>query len=369
MHRARPDHPIGPPLLVPGSVVGALAATAAENVHLLRARLTDADAWQRDPDVLVAPAALHATDGDGRLHCYGVDPEEPGRVRRVAVRRTPPLDAVLGLLAASPRTLADLESAFAGSAGATALRGFLGHLVRLGVLQPCLPPRRRTGGWIPARDVRRPGVVAQPAGTGRAHDWFTDSYRTVDATVPAAAADRVRRALAVAARVDGLRTADLAAGAAGAPRPSALVDAVGVEPRPLGALLLDLLHTDTDADADADTDSGPAAVPIRRYEGWHPAHDPRSGYARLLARLGRLVGDGTPESVDIGHALLDSVGAPPADEILPAWPLDCLLRPLPGPTGPVALHENPTPPQLKEPPLAQAIPPHHRPPRPPGARH
>ncbi|MEU5159484.1 lantibiotic dehydratase [Streptomyces sp. NPDC020875] len=326
-------------LLPPGAVVGALAATTAENVHLLRSRLTDADAWQRDPEVLVAPAALHTTDAEGRLQCYGADPDDPGRVRRVAVRRTPPLNAVLGLLATGPRTLAELENAIAGPGGSPALRGFVAHLVRLGVLQPCLPPRRITGGWIAARDVRRPGTLPHPAGTGRPHDWFTDSYRTVDATVPATAADRVRHGLLVAVRVDALRRADLAAGPAATPPYGHVLDAIGTEPRPVDALLLELLA------ADAAT---PSAVPVRRYEGWHPAYDPGSGYARLLARIdhhrdtGSDGGAGLSDPVDafdIDHALLDALGAPPADEVLPAWPLDCLLRPLPGPSGPVAVLE------------------------------
>ncbi|MEU3602330.1 lantibiotic dehydratase [Streptomyces sp. NPDC006798] len=332
-------------LLPPGAVVGALAATTAENVHLLRSRLTDADAWQRDPDVLVAPAALYTTDAEGRLQCYGADPDDPGRVRRVAVRRTPPLNAVLGILATGPRTLAELENAIAGPGGSPALRGFVGHLVRLGVLQPCLPPRRITGGWIAARDVRRPGALPYPAGTGRPHDWFTDSYRTVDATVPAAAADRVRHGLVVAARVDALRKADLAAGPATAPPYGHVLDAVGTAPRPADALLLELLAADA---------AEPAAVPVRRYEGWHPAHDPGSGYARLLARIDHHRDTGpdggtdlsdlsdlsdTFDTFDIDHALLDALGAPPADQVLPAWPLDCLLRPLPGPAGPVAVLE------------------------------
>ncbi|MFJ8233567.1 lantibiotic dehydratase [Streptomyces sp. NPDC094448] len=315
-------------LLPPGAAVGALAATAAENVHLLRTRLTAADPWQTDPATPFAPAALHVTDPEGRLRCYGVDPADPARTRQVAVRRTPVLDTILGLLAAGPRTLPDLERAVAGPAGAPALHRLLDHLVRLGVLQPCAAPRRRTGSWVPARDLRRPGTLPHPARTGRTDDWFVDSYRTLDATVPEAAADRVRHALGVAARVDRLRRADLAAAPGHGAAARAAADAIGEEPRPLGALLADLLGSDG---------SPPAALTtLYRYTGWHPAHDPASGYARLLAHLDRHRDDTT---VDIGHTLLDTLGAPPAADSLPPWPLDCLLRPLPGPAGPVAVLE------------------------------
>ncbi|MGV9315392.1 lantibiotic dehydratase [Streptomyces sp. NPDC003691] len=314
------------PLLPPGAAVGALAATAAENVHLVRTRLTAADPWEGDPATTYVPAALQVTDPDGRIRCYGVDPADPARTRQVAVRRTRVLDTVLRLLAAGPCTLPDLERAIAGPAGAPALHGFLGHLVRLGVLQPCGAPRRHTGAWVPARDLRRPGTLPHPARSGRTDDWFVDSYRTLDATVPAAATERVRRALAAVARVDRLRQADAAA-APGSAAPPAAAGAVGEEPRPLGAVLAHLL-------ADGAPPAGLGT--LRRYAGWHPPHDPASGYARLLAHIDRHRDETT---VDIGHGLLDALGAPPAEEVLPAWPLDCLLRPLPGPGGPVAVLE------------------------------
>lgn len=46
--------------------------------------------------------------------------------------------------------------------------------------------------------------------------------------------------------------------------------------------------------------------------------------------------------MDLDDELLDTLGAPPARTALPPWPLDCLLRPLPGP-GPVAVLETASP--------------------------
>ncbi|MFH8616057.1 lantibiotic dehydratase [Streptomyces sp. NPDC017979] len=336
----------GTRLLPPGAVVGALAATTAENVHGVRARLTAADPWDTEAPIAYAPAALHVTDPDGRLRCYGVDPDDLGRMRQVAVRRTAPLDAVLALLADGPRPLAEVERALVGSAGpggSAALRAFLSHLVRLGVLQPCGTPRHHASAWVPPVHVTGPEALPQPrpAPSSRTHPapearpgarsraddegWFVDSYRAVDATVPDAGVARVERALAVAARVVALRQADQLARPAPAPPPGTRV--LDDHPRPLSALLAQLLSV-----------QGPetAAPHPSRYAGWHPAHVTGSGYDRLLTHIGRHRGD---ETIDLDHALLDSMGAPSTAEALPAWPLDCLLRPLVGATGPVAVLE------------------------------
>ncbi|MEU9605591.1 lantibiotic dehydratase [Streptomyces sp. NPDC048057] len=328
----------GARLLPPGAVVGALAATTAENVHGVRARLAAADPWDVEAPIAYAPAALHVTDPDGRLRCYGVDPDDLGRMRQVAVRRTPPLDAVLALLADGPRPLAELERALTGRDGSPALRAFLSHLVHLGVLQPCGTPRHHASAWVPPVHVTGPEALPQPrpapssrprseAGPRLRADgegWFVDSYRAVDATVPDAGVARVERALAVAARVVALRQADqLTVPAAPAPGTQALDE----HPRPLSTLLAHLLSEQAPV---------PTAAHPSRYTGWHPAHVPGSGYDRLLTHIGRHRDD---EMIDLDHALLDAVGAPSTAEALPAWPLDCLLRPLVGPAGPVAVLE------------------------------
>ncbi|MCP9963745.1 lantibiotic dehydratase family protein [Streptomyces somaliensis] len=80
-----------------------------------------------------------------------------------------------------------------------------------------------------------------------------------------------------------------------------------------------------------------------RTPGWAAPGAPggEPGYAALLDHLAARAGE---ERVDLDDALLDALGAPPADEALPPWPFDCLLRPLAGgPGSPVAVLETASP--------------------------
>ncbi|MFB7505541.1 lantibiotic dehydratase [Streptomyces broussonetiae] len=417
-------HGHGSRLLPAGATLGALAAEAVENVHLLRGRLGALDLRASAPATLVAPAPLHFLDpagdatqtGTGVLRCWVIDQHQRGRMRQVVLRRTRPLDAVLAQLADGPRTLGDVEAALLGTAairaadpGPAVLRGFLAHLVELGVLQVCAAPRRRSTAWLPARQVLERNVLPRPAptpaaqrGAGlRAHDgdvvarhggatgaaapsggrsaavgsapspgrdrdaaaaarmpppghdhgadapvprgdcaaaahtggsgaWFIDSYRTVSAAVPREAVDRVQRGLRIAARVARLQEADrIPATRTRAPAPE--LAALDERPRPLGEILARNLPDGSCPP--------PSPQTPRRYTGWHPAETTDSGYALLLAHLAAHTGE---EQVDLDDELLDGLGAPPARTALPPWPLDCLLRPLPGP-GPVAVLETASP--------------------------
>ncbi|MFJ5030420.1 lantibiotic dehydratase [Streptomyces sp. NPDC088560] len=389
------------PLIPPGTAPGALAAEAVENVHLLRGRLGGLDLRAADPATFLAPAPLHFLDppgdgadtGTGVLRCWVIGPGGRDRMRQVVLRRTRPLDAVLRQLADGPRELGDIETTLLGTAairaadpGPAVLRGFLAHLVELGVLQVCAAPRRRSTEWVSPETVRahdtlprpvparadphqvrppapgavpaddgpptaspsapaqapepgehsppaRPARDAGPASGARAGDaetWFIDSYRTVSAAVPRKAAERVQWGLAIAARVAWLRDADRLP----APRERVRLPetaALDERPRPLGEILARTLPDGT----------APPSPPrtAHRYAGWHPARTAGSGYARLLAHLAAHTGE---EQVDLDDTLLDALGAPPARTALPAWPLDCLLRPLPGP-GPVAVLETASP--------------------------
>ncbi|MGA4957567.1 hypothetical protein [Streptomyces lavendulocolor] len=67
-------------------------------------------------------------------------------------------------------------------------------------------------------------------------------------------------------------------------------------------------------------DRHPATAVRRRYAGWPAPADPASGYARLLAHLAAHTG---PGPVDVDDALLDALGAPPADGAPPPWPPAC----------------------------------------------
>ncbi|MCT2549159.1 lantibiotic dehydratase family protein [Streptomyces atratus] len=336
-------------LLAPGTELAGLAATAVENVHAVRTLAGARDLRGADPATALAPAPLYLTDaGDeggagGMLRCYAIDPGDPGRLRQVAVRRTALLDLLLTLFAEGPRTLAELECALP-VADPVVLRGFLTHLTGLGVLQLCVAPRRRHIDWSPAARAAGSGRLPRPtarAGDPGPGDWFLDSYRGLDARVPEQAAARVQRALRTAHRLAALRRADRDTGS-GAPAPTPGTEQVDEHPRPVGEILAALLSSGERP--------SPAPAP-RRYGGWHPARGPDSGYARLLDRL---AAHRDAARVDIDDDLLDELGAPPAEAAVPPWPMDCLLRPLPGP-GPVAVLETASPAGIIDARFAEAL--------------
>ncbi|MEU7281716.1 lantibiotic dehydratase [Streptomyces sp. NPDC045431] len=333
--------PDGSSLLAPGTAaLGALAATAMENIHLVRTRIAPLDLRTADPATLLVPAPLHFTepatapeDPAGRLRAYVVDPREPGRLRQVVLRRTRVLEVVLALLADGPCPLGELEKTVLGAAappgGAPAadpavLRGFLQHLLSMGVLQVCTAPRHRYSPWVRADAVTATGTLPHPD-TPAATDpggWFLDAYRALapGATVPVPAAERVLRGLRIAARIAALREAEGHPDVPPQARPE--IAALTERPRPVSEILADRLSA-------AD---GPPPV-LRRYGGWAPARDPGSGYARLLEHLDAAARSGA-ERVDVDDALLDALGAPRGRDAVPPWPVDCLLRPLPPHTGP-----------------------------------
>ncbi|WP_059255388.1 lantibiotic dehydratase [Streptomyces reticuli] len=389
-----------PTLLAPGTPLGDLAAIAVENVHLARARTTPTDLHTATPDTLLAPTPLHFTEPPttphhtpGHIRCYVIDPTDNSRLRQILLRRTPLLESVLTLLADGPRPLHELEQHLAPPTPPPhqpppppeVLRGFLQHLHRLGVLQICRPPRHHVTTWTPTTTITTaspqapasegPGAPPEaPAsdGTGTppqtpANDsagapqtpaddgtstppqpparsrtrtlprapadggpgaWFLDAYRRLGpgACVPQAAVARVQHGLRIAARIAALRETDQLTDPP--PQHPALA-ALTEQPRPIGEILAAHLNTD---------DPPPAP---RRYTGWSPARDPAGGYARLLNHLDTAARHGTP-CVDLDDTLLDTFGAPPANDALPPWPIDCLLRPLPPPatgTGPLAVLE------------------------------
>ncbi|MET9428937.1 lantibiotic dehydratase [Streptomyces sp. NPDC003036] len=339
--------PDGSSLLAPAAELGALAATAMENIHLVRARIAPLDLRTADPGTLLVPAPLHFTepatapeDPAGRLRAYVVDPREPGRLRQVVLRRTRALEAVLGLLADGPCPLGELEKTVLGAAappgGAPAadpgvLRGFLQHLLSMGVLQVCAAPRHRYSPWTRVDAVTTSGTLPHPD-TPEATDpggWFLDAYRALGpgVTVPVPAAERVLRGLRVAARIAALREAEGHPDIPAQARPE--IAALTERPRPVSEILADRLSA---------ADGSPPT--LRRYGGWAPARDPGSGYARLLDHLDAAARSGA-ERVDVDDALLDALGAPRGRDAVPPWPVDCLLRPLRPHTGqgPVAVLE------------------------------
>ncbi|GAB1339644.1 hypothetical protein ACE1SV_62340 [Streptomyces sp. E-15] len=328
-----------PPLLAPGTSLGALAAVAVENVHLVRARSAPPDLCTAGPETLLVPTPLHFAEPPatapgnlpGQVRCYVVDPHEPGRLRQVVLRRTRVLEDVLALLADGPRPLGELDRALPSVTEppltAYVLRGFLQHLHTLGVLQVCRAPRYHRTGWVPADAVTGAGVLPRAPASGGPGAWFLDSHRRLraGAAVPAAAVARVQHGLRIAARVAALREADTPADP---PEQRSWFAELTEQARPIGDILADRLSAD---------DPPPAP---RRYAGWAPARDPAGGYARLLAHLDAAARSGAA-CVDLDDALLDTLGAPQGADALPPWPVDCLLRPL-APSdggGPVAVLE------------------------------
>ncbi|MFJ2895808.1 lantibiotic dehydratase [Streptomyces sp. NPDC087218] len=350
-------------LLAPGAELAGLAAAVVENVHTVRTRAGGRDLRTADPATALAPAPLHLTEGGddgtgGTLRCYAIDPDHPGRLRQTALRRTALLDRLLTLFAEGPCTLAELERALP-TADPALLRGFLTHLMGLGVLQLCAAPRRHHTPWSPAARVTATGELPRPEdrpeesghGPGDADrcteteygpgGWFLDSHRGLGAHVPRPAAARVQRALRTAHRLAALRRADRDAGA-DAPPPVPGTERLDGNPRPVGEILAELLAPD----------ERPSPGPGRsRHPDWHPAHDPASGYARLLAHLAARA---DAPQVDVDDELLDALGAPPAEDVVPPWPLDCLLRPMSGP-GPLAVLETASPAGIIDARFAEAL--------------
>ncbi|WP_382466280.1 lantibiotic dehydratase [Streptomyces noursei] len=376
----------GDSLVVPPARAGAGATSSMENVHLLWERLRDAGPAAAGPGSLLALTPLHCPMPTGVLRCAVVDTGSRGsRLRRIELRRTPVLDAVLALLSPGPRPFAEVEALIAARLNTpangtpegrrravTALRGFLRHLLRLGVLQLCAAPAQRRTHWTPAARIHlphhalddhpAPATAAAPDardGTGpHATDaapphqdatWFVDSYRTLDAGLDALALARITRGLRLATRLAALRAEDRPptnpTGTTAQPYPGP-VD-IGPEPRSVAELL-----TAPPADPSAEPDRPTTATTRRRYEGWHPARTPGSGYAHLLAHLAAHLDDAR---IDLDGPLLDACHAPPeAPELLAAWPADCLLRPLDA-EGPVAVLETVSPAGVLDARFAEAL--------------
>ncbi|WP_369207745.1 lantibiotic dehydratase [Streptomyces sp. PU-14G] len=388
------------PELAPGPQL--VAARRTENVHRLWCRLRDVDLAAAEPHVLLAPAPLHHATGEpgtGHLHFAVVDPDPAGggRLRRLSLRRTPALEAVLRLLASTPRTVGALEAALGPPSSQPALRGFLAHLHTLGILQVCAAPRARRLPWT-EHGSGRPVPLAGDMARGS----FLDSYRRLtgtrreatdsgpeatvsgpEATVsgpetadsgpeavgsraeapdaagsraeaPDAAGSRAEAPDAVGCRAEAPDAAgsraevrDAAGSRAEVPDAAVRVVADGLalarrvaelceanrrqgeqhqgaaEAAGLGAEPVSVVRLMEAGHAD---DRSAAPRPRGRYACWEPAHTSDSGYARLLAYLGARLDE---EQVDLDAALLDALGAPPVPAVLEAWPVDCLLRPLP----------------------------------------
>ncbi|NIH85164.1 hypothetical protein [Amycolatopsis granulosa] len=191
-----------------------------------------------------------------------------GTPRRGEIQRTAEVDALCRVLGSRPMRTREVVDLLAPDARhKPVVRESLRHLAQAGLVQVSSgPPRQRR------RVTAEPGTVA----------------------VPARLPELVEHAGRLAAVLTGRRM------------PPEL-GLIGPEPRPV----MEIVARTVDA---AEPLPGPR---------W-PEPRPGTPYQRLCEWLARHADDG---EIDLGPAVLDYLGAPPAKPS--RWPVDCLLRPLP----------------------------------------
>ncbi|NNG89921.1 hypothetical protein HLB32_34895, partial [Streptomyces cacaoi] len=140
------------------------ATLRTENVHALWSALRALDPPGEGSRLPLSLTPLHhltGVPGSGTLRCCVVDPGPEGsRLRRLTLRRTAVLDTIVAVLADGPLGADRIEAAVAARSvqapSPAALRGFLAHLLRLGVLQVCAAPQATRPEWTAPRPVPPP---------------------------------------------------------------------------------------------------------------------------------------------------------------------------------------------------------------------
>ena len=294
-----------------------------ENVYLHRHRLgSDPTLWS-DPSARVSLTPLRRV-GDGYLWVWADHPDpsrqpnQPGRVVEIKLRRTPAVDALVSTLGERAHPVGVAVNCLLPVAGTTARAlAFLRHLATMGVLTVTSPPtpQRVRGRYATVSAVDTAVGVAvdengQPIRDGDRQ--FLDVHREVRSTLPAGWYRRIEELAARVGRVGALLSADRQI------RPDNAT--LTTRPQPLLDLVYDQLRTMPEQ-----VDKTP------HQHGWpRPAH-PDSAYAALFDSLTRAPATG---SVDITADLLDRLGAPAARF---DWPVDMLVRPIHVATGPLAV--------------------------------
>jgi hypothetical protein len=332
-----------------------VATDMAENIDRRRAAGGTAGALESGSSAEIALAPLVRLD-PAQLIVWTIDGDTTRRLGEVRLRRSPALDAVIAALDGQARPVDQVLDALAGPdpARRQALTGLLAHLVHRGALQVTVPIRRSLTGWRPLRDraaahgqvtSQVTGHLAGQAGhrvveasgranngaNGRANDvaaghagedgfpgGYVDVYRRAATGLSRSYAERLGNLAALALRVVALTDED---GPAAAGPPSMAV--LGPQPRPLLEVAADCVR---------------AEIEIKRgrphYHEWPPVRQPTSRYAGLIhAMTERMAG---ADKVDLDEQTLDAFGAP---RVAIDWPIDCLLRPLSGGTGELAVFD------------------------------
>jgi hypothetical protein len=275
--------------LLVDATVGDYAVHSVGNIGAHRRALSDAGDL---PDAWLSMTGLHWLDGD-RLCCWVADPDSEVGARLVRVRRTQPVDVVRQALAGGVVRASEVAALLApDDSGGAVVRGFLHHLVRLGIVQASARPAARLHRWSPRP---RPEPLS---GKG-----FVDVYRRTAGHVPVAALDRLGDLVAQARRVRSVVAAPA--------RPHPVLATVDACPRPVTELVARFLD-------------GRSPRPVERHQAAWPPPEPGSPHHRLCAWVAE---HADHDEVDLTPAVLDDLGVPPAEHH--PWPVDCLVRPLP----------------------------------------
>ncbi|CAM3844372.1 lantibiotic dehydratase [Kibdelosporangium persicum] len=254
------------------------------------------------PGALLAVTPLHR-DIEADTLFWVIDPRTPDRLRRLRLRRTEPLRAVLDALTGSTLTLPQFTAALVPPHAEPVDRdqhqrivhGFVQHLIRLGVVTVSLPTSATTTGWAP-----RTGTLPRPR-----EGSFVDVHRRSDGPLPLAYVRRVEELSGSAMRV-------LDVVGSSRPRVTQTAD-LSETPRPVLDLMVD--------------DLAEPPSPRRQRWDWPVPDVADTPYGRLHRWLSERLDVGP---VDIDDTVLAMVGAPPS--VPTAWPLDCVIVPV-RPTG------------------------------------
>lgn len=336
--------PVDAPADVPDAAVGTsfvvgprYAAHRTQDVRATRrATATPPDDWPH-PATPLALDPLQWTDGDRVVSVVLDHHEQPVQAE---VRATPVLEAVRARLRDGARTFDDL----AASLGCTepeeqaALRGFVRHLVGLGVLQAgAVPDAHLVGDATPDADTAAP--EGDPAGRDGDPVWV-DVYRQVTGTLAPGDVAGLPSAVALALAVlelAGLDPADPTepADEPDEPDPARRPDLADPRAAARTALpdrdwrVVDVLAAELDArtapDATAPGANHPAGPDPDAPDGHDAADDADARPSRLtdlLRTAARATAPGRPVVLD--RATLARSGAHVA--AAPTWPVDCLVR-------------------------------------------
>lgn len=274
-------------VLLTDATVGDYAVHTVGNIGAHRRALSATGGL---PDASLSMTGLHWVDGE-RLYCWVADPETEAGARLVCVRRTQPVDLVRTSLGGGTVRASEVAALLTpDGSGVEVVRGFLHHLVRLGIVQASTRPEARMRSWTP-----------QPR-PQQATGGFVDVYRRAGGHVPAAALDRLNDLVDQVRRVQAVVERPA--------RSHPVLDTVDERPRPVTELVARFLD-------------GRPPRPLERHHPAWPVPEPGTAHHRLCEWIAQ---HAEHDEVDLTPAVLDELGVPAVAHR--PWPVDCLVRPL-----------------------------------------